>query len=115
MKNNKNTKTFNFTTLQYYQDYDKYTDEMLINLIRIHPSLNSIIKSIKNYSLSIPDKISLLCSIFKLIHYKYFNDDDLTYLSERIGNKIFGGTEEYKYRKQFAEQFILPIFGKIKN
>lgn len=101
MKTNKNAKIFDFTLLQYYQNYDKYIDEIFINLIRTNPDLNSIIKLIKNIHLSKSDKISLLCSIFKLIHYSYYSDDELTSIAVHIGKKIFDGTEEYRYRKQF--------------
>lgn len=102
MKNNKNAKIFDFSLLKYYQQYDKYIDESLINLIRIHPQLNTIIFSIKNAKMRIPQKIVLISTILKLVNYLYFNDERADF-AERIANKLFCGSEEYRYRKQFSE------------
>lgn len=103
MKNTNVIKYFSFGRLKYYQDYDRFTEKLLLNLVSIQPEIMPIIKLIKNSNITNHEKIGLLCSQFKIVFYLYYDQDELSYFAERIGQYLFEGTEEYRYRKQFSE------------
>ena len=103
MKNNKNAKIFDFSTLQFFQLYDRYTEKILSDLISIQPDIVPIIRLIKMSSMNITEKTAIIFSQLKIAFRLYYSYDKLAYFAERIANYLFDETNEYKYRKQFAE------------
>lgn len=104
MKNNKNTKIFDFATLQYYKDYDRLTETILRILVSVFPKTEKVITlSKKRQYLYCRNKLSFYaCSIELFITYVIIMNKRSIF-AKRIRRYIFGGTEEYRYRKQFAK------------
>lgn len=103
MKNNKSTKFFDFTLLQQNQEYDLDTEELLFHLTNIHPEITSVIEFYKSANMPISEKIALLYSQFIYAYCGDFEEDELSYLAQRIGTYLFDISEEYRYRKQFTK------------
>lgn len=104
MKNNKNTKTFDFTFLQHYQDYDRLTEKILSITARVSPEKMKIIALAKKRQyLYFRKRLAFYaCSIELCIEYLILMNKQPIF-AKRIRRYIFGGTEEYRYRKQFAK------------
>ena len=104
MKNNKNAKIFDFATLQYYQDYDRLTETILRILVSVFTETDKVITlSKKRQYLYCRNKLAFYaCSIELCIAYVIIMNKRSIF-AKRIRRYIFGGTEEYRYRKQFSE------------
>ena len=103
MKTKKLTKFFDFTLLQENQEYDRDTEKLLSHLTNIHPEITAVINFYKSANMPAYDKIALLHAQFVYAYCGDFEEDELSYLSQRIGTYLFDGSEEYKYRKQFTK------------
>ena len=103
MKNNKNTKTFDFAFLQHCKDYDTDTEKIIKHLANINAQLIWSIWVIKTSSIPISEKIRILHLQVTKLYYHRYSAKTLFYLANRIGEYLFIETQEYKYRKQFAE------------
>lgn len=104
MKNNKNSKIFDFDTLQYYQDYDRLTETIIRILVSVFPKTEKVITlSKKRRYLYFHNKLAFYaCSIELCIAYVIIMNKQSIF-AKRIRRYIFGGTEEYRYLKQFTE------------
>ena len=104
MKNNKNSKIFDFDTLQYYKDYDRLTEVILRILVSLYPETEKVITLSKERQyLYFRNKLAFYaCSIELFVTYVIIMNKQSIF-AKRIRRYIFGGTEEYNYRKQFSE------------
>lgn len=104
MKSNKNSKIFDFDTFQYYQDYDRLTETIIRILVSVFPETEKVITlSKKRQYLYCRKKLAFYaCSIELFIAYIIIMNKRSIF-AKRIRRYIFGGTEEYRYRKQFSK------------